>query len=190
MYTDPKITAQERRLSSRLVHRAPVWIQATVCIQEVSLTINLMTKKGEPVLYEYLIHQWCTFQLLACKFKDRDQCVSTSNTKNTWLSGIYLIFVCQLTVVNLLSPGPVHQTLDNAIPRIDHCPLDKYKRNVSAFSTDWKVTYPVDSIIHLFEQPGAWSAVTIYLHHISHAAIVSNCSYSYYTSPLSAFVYS
>ena len=92
-------------------------------------------KKGKPVLYEYVIHRWCTFQLLACKFRDRDQCVSTSNTKNTWLSGIYLIFVCQLTVVNLLSPGPVHQTLDNAIHRIDHSPLDKYQRNVSAFST-------------------------------------------------------
>ena len=47
MYKDPKITAQERRLSSRLAHRARVWIQAIECIQKVSLTINLIIEKKE-----------------------------------------------------------------------------------------------------------------------------------------------
>ena len=145
-------------------------------------------KKGKPVLYEYLIHRWCTFQLLACKFRDRDQCVSTSNTKNTWLSGIYLIFVCQLTVVNLLSPGPVHQKLDSTIHRIDHCPLDKYKRNVSAFPTGKLFIQWI--ALSTFWITWAWSTVTIYLHHNSHAAIDSGRSYSHYTSHLSAFVYS
>ena len=54
---------------------------------EDSLTIK---RKGKPVPYEYLIHRWCTFQLLACKFSwDRDQCVSTIT--------VFVLFCCHCT---------------------------------------------------------------------------------------------
>ena len=88
-------------------------------------------QKCKPVLYEYLNCRWCIFQLLACKLrKGRDQCVynhlsveylyilpdlyyTQPRSQGPLLLSprgnevdLYLQYICQLTIVNLLSHGP------------------------------------------------------------------------------------